>query len=295
MQRKVIQQGPSTLMVSLPSVWVKKNNITKGRVVEVTIQDNALVVSSGAASVKKKTMMTIASSEQYMRRLIISKYREGYEEIVIQYKDHKVLDLIRETLQYLLGFEIVNQTDSSCTISNVAEGLKDNYDQMFHRQFQIVLTLGEMMKEYFKTDDMQVLHKMVDFRHTLSKVQEYCLRLLTREDFFTEQHKQRAFFSVWNIGVIGKMWIYLARHLLSLKKNQLGQKERVYEEKALQYVRLLYDLHFNYKNELLVEIKNKRVSLIEEGQSLLHHSKEPVTCHYLLSIVEKVHDVSTAF
>ena len=30
MQRKVIQQGPSTLMVSLPSKWVKENNIKKG-------------------------------------------------------------------------------------------------------------------------------------------------------------------------------------------------------------------------------------------------------------------------
>jgi len=295
MQRKVIQQGPSTLMVSLPSIWVKKNNITKGRVVDVTVQDNALIIASGITQTKKKTDITIVSPEHYMRRLIISKYREGYEEIIIHYKDHKVLDHIRETLQYLLGFEIVDQTDSSCTIANVAEGLKDNYDQMFKRQFQIILTIGQMITDYIKNQDEQILHKIVDFRHTLSKVQEYCLRLLNREDFFTEHHKQRAFFSVWNIGVMGKTFIYLARDLLHKKKIQLGQKEQRYSEKVLQYVRLLYNLHLNFKNEILIDLKNKRELLIKEGKELLQESKEPIACHYLLSIVEKVHDVSTAF
>ena len=43
MIRKVIQQGPGTLMVSLPSKWVKKNGIEKGQDINVMMKGNMLV------------------------------------------------------------------------------------------------------------------------------------------------------------------------------------------------------------------------------------------------------------
>ena len=38
MQRKVIQQGPSTMMVSLPGTWIKENAVKKGDFIDLDLR-----------------------------------------------------------------------------------------------------------------------------------------------------------------------------------------------------------------------------------------------------------------
>ena len=45
MKRKVAQIGPATLMVSLPSKWVKRNKVKKGQEVDVIEDNTKLTVS----------------------------------------------------------------------------------------------------------------------------------------------------------------------------------------------------------------------------------------------------------
>ena len=49
--RKVIQHGPTTLVVSLPSMWTKKNSIVKGQEVLVYEDENKLIITN--SSIKK--------------------------------------------------------------------------------------------------------------------------------------------------------------------------------------------------------------------------------------------------
>ena len=58
MQRKVNQIGPSTLMVSLPSKWVKRYNVKKGDSLELffDLQENAIfLLINGRDGVKGGT------------------------------------------------------------------------------------------------------------------------------------------------------------------------------------------------------------------------------------------------
>ena len=45
MRRKVIKQGPSTLMVSLPSKWVKNKNIKRGDEINLFEQGEDIIIS----------------------------------------------------------------------------------------------------------------------------------------------------------------------------------------------------------------------------------------------------------
>ena len=45
MKRKLVRQGSSTLMISLPSKWVKSNNLDKGSEIDIDEKENVLEIS----------------------------------------------------------------------------------------------------------------------------------------------------------------------------------------------------------------------------------------------------------
>ena len=43
MKRKLVKQGPATLMVSLPVKWLQSQNLNKGDEVDIEVKDNKIV------------------------------------------------------------------------------------------------------------------------------------------------------------------------------------------------------------------------------------------------------------
>ena len=86
MERKVIQQGPATLSVSLPSKWVQRFNVKKGDNVFVNDQGNKLEISKSSINAEKKTI-TIKTDETYdcsiIGRELSAAYVAGYDEVEI--------------------------------------------------------------------------------------------------------------------------------------------------------------------------------------------------------------------
>ena len=54
MKRKLVKQGTTTLMISLPSKWLKNNALNKGDEIEISDDQNGLIITKGAAKQQKK-------------------------------------------------------------------------------------------------------------------------------------------------------------------------------------------------------------------------------------------------
>src|SRR3989338_1302382 len=256
MQRKVIQQGPSTLMVSLPSKWIKENNIKKGDDINLDLLNNQLVIYSHKAPEEKKASLHLKSREEYLDRMLMSRYREGYNEIHIKYEDSETINSIRDTLRFLLGFEIVDQAANSCTIKNISEGSDEDYATMFRRMFQIMLTMSESCLEYARTADEKHLQTAVDLRETLTKLEQFNLRLINKQNNFSLQKKSLEFFYVWNIATIGKSWSSLAKKPLS-KKPTLSSKDIEFINEVVKYTRDFYEVYYNQDHKKIMQMKHK--------------------------------------
>lgn len=295
MQRKVIQQGPSTLMVSLPSKWVKENNIKKGQELNVDLINNQLVIYNKAVQLERKMNLTVKTKEDYLDRSVMGPYREGYNEIYIKYEDPGVVEKVRETLHFLLGFEIVDQTSNSCTIKNISEGSEEDYPTMFRRMFQILLTMTEACLEYARTRDENRLKTAIDLRETLVKLEQFNLRLINQQNSFSLQQKSLEFFYVWNIGTFGKVWSSLAREQLS-KKPTLSKEDIEFLVEAVKYTREFYTLFYNRERAGILAMKQKLYAQLRpNGAALLDKSKNRMIIFYLLRVVNSLYEVSLTF
>jgi phosphate uptake regulator len=294
MKRKVIQQGPSTLMVSLPSKWAREIGIRRGDEINVDLLNNQLVVSTERRQKGKKATLHLKKKEDYLDRMLMSRYREGYDEVHIAYDDPETIELIRETLKYLLGFEIVEQTAKSCLIKNVSEGSNEDYPAMFRRMFQVMLTMGESCLEYVKTGNRKSLKIAIDLRETLIKLEQFNLRLINSQNSVSLQQKSLEFFYVWNIATFGKMWASLARKPLS-KNPSFSKKDVWFMKEVVGYTRAFYDCYYDRDREKLLQMKRKLYALRPASVALLNSSRNRHMVFYLMRMLNRTYEVTLSF
>src|SRR3989344_1107667 len=106
MKRKLVQQGTSTLMVSLPSKWIKQNNLTKGSEVDVDEKGSELIISPDEKNNKiMGEISLIGDTESLIRTIITNAYRSGNDKIKITFENNDQFRILENTIKTrLIGF-----------------------------------------------------------------------------------------------------------------------------------------------------------------------------------------------
>lgn len=154
--RKVYVSGGSTYVISLPKKWVKKVNLKAGDSLVVTEQDGSLLIGAGIlekeSRVKEIKISQLVSSDA-LSRLIIAFYLVGYDTIKIRLdrKDHlPYRKNVRNILDYLIGIEIVEDTNDSMTLEIMVDYKRMATMQLLQRMYSInrsmLLDLGKALK-----------------------------------------------------------------------------------------------------------------------------------------------------
>jgi phosphate uptake regulator len=168
MKRKIIKLGTSTLVVSLPSKWARKFNITTGNEIDMEENNIGELILQAKSTIKKKKEIEISfekEDEKDIYILLISLYRRGYEKITItNITKKKIEEITKITYSMLLGFEIIDKSESSCVLDNIAEPSQQKYSLLVRRIF---LTIKETINKIYmdfdkKKYDLTALHELKD-------------------------------------------------------------------------------------------------------------------------------------
>ncbi|MCX9085066.1 MAG: phosphate uptake regulator PhoU [Candidatus Methanoperedens sp.] len=153
--RKVYVSGGSTYVISLPKKWVKKTNLKPGDSLVVTEQGNSLLFETGVvekeSQVKEIKISQVPSSEA-LGRIIIANYLVGYDTLKIKLdrKDNLLYrEAVRNILDYLIGIEIVEDTNDSIILEIMVDYKRMMTMQLLQRMFAInrsmLLDLGKAL------------------------------------------------------------------------------------------------------------------------------------------------------
>lgn len=154
--RKIYISGGSTFIISLPKKWVRKYNLKAGDSLVVTEQSGSLLIGTSILEkepkVKDIRISQLISSEA-LERMIIAIYLVGYDtiRIVLDRKDHiPYRKSIRKILDYLIGVEIVEDTNDSMTLEIMVDYKRMMTAQILQRMYSInrsmLLDLGKALK-----------------------------------------------------------------------------------------------------------------------------------------------------
>lgn len=163
MIRKVLQQGHSSLVVSLPAKWVKQNNVMKGQEISIEQEGLDLVISPVCRMKKDNVEIDISGlNRKLIEKYILVAYKKGFSEITIKYKNEmayslkkkenvSVFEIIEEKVRNLIGLELVSCEKNKCVLKEVAEVRKEELQNIIKHSMTLlnkfIVSTGERAKK----------------------------------------------------------------------------------------------------------------------------------------------------
>ena len=167
MRRRIIELGHNCMVMSLPSKWVKKHDLKKGVELDVSVEDNQLVILPEEE--RKKPLEIEIDIENFaesaIRTTLVNLYRIGYDKIHLNYTGDK--DKLNEIVNdNLLGFEIFNEKDDRYIIESVSEPNYDDFDKIIRKIFFMMMSA---INEIGKPDVLQQVMKIQRYDNFLKR------------------------------------------------------------------------------------------------------------------------------
>jgi phosphate uptake regulator len=267
MKRKVSRMGPSSLVVSLPSKWAKKQGLKKGDEIDVEEKETGLLLTTKGAQVAEKTKLQLKSSEPFKKRYILNLYRAGVDEIEVTSEEPLPFSEIQEALNDSLGFEIVDQGQKFCLIKSVSSSLDTEFDVILRRVFLLNLTMGKDIVDALRSKQPERLAEISNMEHTIDKFVNFCVRILTKYGYKSKQNELRINNYVMALEQIGDMQHDLC-DLLRQKKATVAKELIQFMQRMNILFEEIYHLFYKFEKNKVAEVKRERQKLYQEMAQL---------------------------
>ncbi len=271
MQRKLVQQGASTLMVSLPRTWIKEQGLARGKIVDVSQESGAIVVrASGSARVRETAINLSGEDESLIRTLITNTYRTGIDKTTVTFDSEKQYKLLQNTVKTkLLGFQITQKDKKSCVIESVTEPDAAQFDNILSKFFLSAKQL--LLLAHDRASGQAVSEDIDELEDRIIQYENFCLRCLSREARSSAVDFLQLFIHSVNHG---QRECYLA--LSTIKKSTVDAS---FSASCVEILALLVEAYTNRTTEKLHKIHSIEVSTRKSLQS--SRKGLPMSSHYL--------------
>ncbi len=182
MKRKVVKLGPSTLVVSLPTTWIKSNKVEAGQEVEVEDLGRILQVQTDSKKVIEKTEIDISKLPTLTKRYLVAKYIKGCDEIKVNISSLQQARSIQKRTDELIGMDILDQKKNFLILKEMGELSEESYDTVIKRVMHLLQTMSDELCEALKNKETD-LEYLADIENRINKFTDYCYRLLNKKGY----------------------------------------------------------------------------------------------------------------
>lgn len=295
MKRKVTRHGPVTLIISLPSKWVKDHNITPDSELDVQEQSDGLLIQH---DMKTQELIADINTKDLDRTTLMytirGHYRLGYDTLNISYspaihyatKNETVptINIIREEATRLIGYEIVHEDEISCVIKDLQSPSMKDFDIIVRR---VLLLIADAMNELVIGIGNSTKLGTIQHKHdTITKFISYCMRMLSKQSS-SERSSKYTFHIIASLDRLTDMIKYAARDLIDKKQVSAGLKKIM--QTTAQAITDYTSIHYKYDKEKIKRIQENRYSVLKQLSSITH-TDETVVATRMLIIMEMLLD-----
>ncbi len=297
MRRKLVKQGSATMMISLPSKWIKENKLGKGDEVELEEQKKELVISIEEKRKEQKTIEINLNNENIndLRVLLTHSYRKGYNKIILKGNlAESKKEISKIVPNVLLGFEITERNQNKIVIENISQPDKSKYSVMISKIF---LLINEMPEIVLNNPSLNELEQTKD---SCDKFVLFCRKIITEGKINQDPILEWEFLTF--LTHIQHTYYYLGKYLLEnkltkdtklinlLKESQdyFSLLEKSYLKKDLNFIHQINKKKTKYQFgkclELIEKSKTKQAvvaSYIRELFRLIQIGSSPILTEIL--------------
>jgi phosphate uptake regulator len=167
-----LQQIGSSILVSLPSLWIKSNNLRKGSIVPVHInRDNSISIFASeddtADKVKELTIPYPSASMDMLINQVYGGYLLGYDMIRIKASlqiSFEDADRVKKAMRKLVGLEIVDEDGFHISAQFLLDADTLDAEKILRRMSAIVAGMYRDMLEAIRLKQNSSIRKVISGR-----------------------------------------------------------------------------------------------------------------------------------
>ncbi len=289
MKRNIVQQGPTTLMVSLPIKWVRKYGLKKGEQLDVCEDGRKLVISAESELEKTKTEVNIINEDNlYIWRVLSAAYVAGYDEIKVNFSTLDILEEIqRAVTETFIGFEIIEQKHNYCVIKNVSGNKADEFDAVLRRIFLVLVQSSEIFMDYLERKELPSL--ILNLEKTNNRQTYLLKRLLTKEGLKNTKKTNFAYTLIFLLEQILNEYKFAVWYIQSEKDIKITSKIINHYKRLHEEINDVYNLYYNYSDRSVEKIVvNDLKTDTKSGANISLFKDNPRLAHSIINITEKI-------
>ncbi len=295
MKRKVIQLAGKTMVVSLPSKWVKSHNVKKGEEIDIEERGRELLLKTGAEpEVKRAEFDTRGQNERVIAWTSSALYKLGYDEIEFIYDDKRVINQLQQALKdFFVGFVVINQTKSRCTVKNISRESEEEFESTLRRAFLVTITMGENLSDAIKKKDDESVKSLLSLEKTNNQLTAFCERVLKKVGHSMPDKTIFYYVVAWNLEKVCDDYKYICQTLAegggtaSVNKDVAG-----FLDDVNGFLGGFYELFYRYDAERLLKFSGISKELSKKGNGLFDAAKgdNKKLVSLMLDLVIKIND-----
>ena len=295
MKRKISQMGPSSLVVSLPSKWVKRHGVKKGDEIHVDEKAGELHLKLDGTKSSRVLSVDVSQAGSMINRMLCSVYKAGVDEVTIKFDNAQELHVLQDTLaRTCQTFEIMSIGKNTMQVKSVSELNPDEFDQILRKMSQTVNTIADEALEAIKTKDYESLKqlelhdKMVD-RHT-----DFLRRTLNSGKAHHHELPCALYVICEQTEILADIYKKLIIDMYT-KQKEMSKEELKLFAQINELLRTFYSALHEFSNEKIIELGKKEVSIRKEIDRISELSTtHPKTFSYLVNLFETGFEMKSA-
>ena len=291
-KRKVILHGPSTLTVSLPSKWVKTNNVKKGDELNVDDVGDILRIYPGEEHLlTKKATVDFSDTTWGAAHSIMSMlHKSGYDEIEIIFKNPETVKIVQERINsMLLGYEMIEQRSNMCVVKNVSGDHLSELNALIRRTFLVSLSLAKNSLEEIKKGRKENLRELLILEKTNNRLSNYCQRLLNKKPYKDEKTIY-TYLIIWLLESICDDYRDMINILLEKPALKISADARGIYAEINDLFEKYYNFFYAYSDKELMEMRRRIKSLKQKLMKTKFNLYETSLYPHLFSILNRIFD-----
>jgi len=290
MQRKVSQIGPATLMVSLPSKWVKKYGIKKGDDINLNEEGAKLILGIEKKQDYKKTSLQIDDLGSFNQNYIGYLYKMGYDEIDVKFKNAEIFKQIQDRVSQLIGFEIIDQKENYCKIKSVSSALEDEFDNLLRRIFLLLIDFSENCLDAIKKEEYDRLKEIKLLEKKNDEFTDLCIRILAKKEI--KGDKSMFYYCIFReLEKLGDYYRDVCDFLLKNNKTKLNKDTIGLLKDVNLYLKNFYELFYKFDHQKATILNDQKEPLIKKGEELILKKTDSLIVHSLINLVRQIYEL----
>jgi phosphate uptake regulator len=158
--RKLQCTGGGTYILSLPKKWIEKYSLERGDSFALFEQENGLFITPKFEEKKEKQAKITA--DEFVTRKIISSYTYGYNAIEITGNlTNEIRFKIRETVDTLLGYEIIDEKEKSIHIQDLLNPSELPTKKALKREYFLASSMHKDLNEVVATGEFDLAQDII--------------------------------------------------------------------------------------------------------------------------------------